>query len=88
MASIKISDLHPAGSDLFMDSENFLSELTDSELIILSGGKISVPTPVAVTLAVFVVSAAQGAGEEIGRGIGRGVIRGVSKGIRWVSGLF
>ena len=30
MASIKISELRPAGSELFQDAESFLNELTDS----------------------------------------------------------
>ena len=38
MATIKISDLHSAGSELFMDSESYLSELTDEELNMAHGG--------------------------------------------------
>ncbi len=38
MASIKISELHPAGSDLFQDSESFLNELTEDELGLEGGG--------------------------------------------------
>lgn len=38
MPNIKISDLHPTGSDLFSDSENYMNELGDSELEILYGG--------------------------------------------------
>ncbi|MEG4183601.1 hypothetical protein QUA32_17730 [Microcoleus sp. Pol14D6] len=38
MATIKISDLHPTGSDLFQDSENYLNELTDDELDLTHGG--------------------------------------------------
>lgn len=30
MASIKISELRPAGSELFQDSESFLTELSES----------------------------------------------------------
>lgn len=41
MASIKISDLHPAGSDFFNDSESFMSELTDSEIVNTQGGMIT-----------------------------------------------
>ncbi|MFB2978650.1 hypothetical protein [Microseira sp. BLCC-F43] len=37
MTAITISDLHPAGSDLFLDSESFLSDLSDSELQIQGG---------------------------------------------------
>jgi hypothetical protein len=32
MASITISDLRPAGTDLFRDSESFLHELTEQEV--------------------------------------------------------
>ena len=38
MATIKISDLHSAGSELFMDSESYLNELTDEELNMAHGG--------------------------------------------------
>lgn len=41
MASITISELRPAGSELFQDSESFLDELTDREMLgIAGGGKI------------------------------------------------
>ncbi|MBE9181625.1 hypothetical protein IQ268_23970 [Oculatella sp. LEGE 06141] len=39
MASIKLTDLHPVGSALFQDSENFLNELTEHELGVLGGGR-------------------------------------------------
>ena len=42
MASIKINDIQLNGSDLFNDSESYLSELTQSELIDNHGG--STPT--------------------------------------------
>lgn len=38
MASITISNLRPAGADLFQDSESFLNELTDEELKATHGG--------------------------------------------------
>ena len=38
MATIKISDLHSAGSELFMDSESYLNELTNEELNMTHGG--------------------------------------------------
>jgi len=46
MATIKISDLHSAGSELFMDSESYLNELTNEELNMAHGGS----TQVCVTL--------------------------------------
>ena len=50
MASIKIANLQPAGADLFNDSENYLNELTESELIDSNGG-----SPTATTL-IFAAS--------------------------------
>jgi hypothetical protein len=41
MANINVSDLHPAGSDLFSDSENFLTDLTDYEFTKINGGSIA-----------------------------------------------
>jgi hypothetical protein len=38
MANIVISELRPAGSDLFMDSESYLTDLTDNELHMTQGG--------------------------------------------------
>lgn len=38
MASIQISNLYPAGSELFKDSENFMGELVDNELSAINGG--------------------------------------------------
>ncbi|ARV61415.1 hypothetical protein BZZ01_24810 [Nostocales cyanobacterium HT-58-2] len=38
MAIIKISELRPAGSELFQDSESFLNELTEQETVGLEGG--------------------------------------------------
>jgi len=40
MANIVISELHPAGSDFFIDSESFLYELTDNEIMVILGGQI------------------------------------------------
>ncbi len=39
MASIIISDLEPAGANLFRDSESFLHELTEQEVGSVLGGK-------------------------------------------------
>jgi len=38
MASIIISDLEPAGANLFRDSESFLHELTEQEVGDVLGG--------------------------------------------------
>lgn len=37
MANIKINNLNPAGSDLFADSESFMTELSDAELATQGG---------------------------------------------------
>ncbi|MEA5603412.1 hypothetical protein [Nostoc sp. UHCC 0252] len=43
MANIAISNLRPAGADLFQDSESFLHELTEQEVTdILGGAKVSI----------------------------------------------
>ncbi|WP_189523354.1 hypothetical protein [Nostoc sp. PA-18-2419] len=38
MANIAISNLRPAGADLFDGSESFMNDLTDSELDMTKGG--------------------------------------------------
>ncbi len=38
MATIKISDLHTAGSELLLDSESYLNELTNEEGLGVLGG--------------------------------------------------
>ncbi|MFN6501266.1 MAG: hypothetical protein RMX65_030315 [Nostoc sp. DedQUE01] len=38
MATIKISDLRPTGSDLFSDSEGYMNELNDNEVDAIYGG--------------------------------------------------
>jgi hypothetical protein len=38
MANIEINSLHPAGSELFHDSESFLNELSDREMWGVQGG--------------------------------------------------
>jgi hypothetical protein len=42
MATIKISDLHPAGSELLLDSESYLNDLTDEEIKLTHGGSSGV----------------------------------------------
>jgi hypothetical protein len=55
MATIKISDLHSAGSELFIDSESYLNELTDEELNMAHGG--STPGCATVVIAItFTIS--------------------------------
>ncbi|MBE9037072.1 hypothetical protein [aff. Roholtiella sp. LEGE 12411] len=38
MASIRINNIQPAGSSLFMDEESFLSELSNEEIGLAHGG--------------------------------------------------
>jgi hypothetical protein len=38
MATIKIADLRPVGSEFFSDSESYLTELSDDELVGTQGG--------------------------------------------------
>lgn len=38
MASINISDLRPAGSDLFFDSETYMNEISEGEITSIQGG--------------------------------------------------
>jgi hypothetical protein len=38
MSSIKLSELRPAGSELFQDSESFLNELGNQEALDVMGG--------------------------------------------------
>ena len=38
MANIDISDLRPAGADLFLDSESYLNDLTEGEMVNTLGG--------------------------------------------------
>ena len=44
MANIKISDLNPAGADLFLDSESYLNDLTEGEMLVLTGGASPIST--------------------------------------------
>lgn len=41
MANIEINELKPAGAELFSDSEGFMTELSDSELHNINGGKFT-----------------------------------------------
>lgn len=56
MSTIKISDLHPAGSDLFSDSESYMSELGDNELDIINGGAITTPVCISVSYSLIKAS--------------------------------
>jgi hypothetical protein len=41
MASIQLSELNVAGSELFQDSESFLNEMNDVDTISIQGGSAS-----------------------------------------------
>lgn len=49
MATIKIHDLHPIGSDLFQDPESFLNELSDRQITGVQGGIIPLETLAGLT---------------------------------------
>jgi hypothetical protein len=53
MANIKISDLSPAGSGFFQDSESFLGDLTEDELGI-RGGLNNAVASVSITVTLTV----------------------------------
>ncbi|MBC5796206.1 hypothetical protein H5968_13880 [Sphaerospermopsis sp. LEGE 00249] len=44
MASIKLSELQVAGSELFQDSESFLNEMSDANSIAVYGGYYDNPS--------------------------------------------
>ena len=49
MANINISDLRPAGADLFLDSESYLNDLTEGEMTNTLGGSL-----IAITITILV----------------------------------
>ncbi len=57
MASIQIYDLQPTGFDLFNDSESFMNELTDNELVNTQGGDATtiILSVIGVLVAVTVI---------------------------------
>jgi hypothetical protein len=57
MSTIKISNLHPDGSDLFSDSESYMNELGDSQLDIIGGAFTTPVCAVAASLVVISISA-------------------------------
>jgi hypothetical protein len=71
MSTIFISDLSPTGFDLFSDAENYLDELSDSDLTEITGGYTvtiaASPTISLSAIAVTVISVAGSAGYYFGR---------------------
>jgi hypothetical protein len=63
ISDICISDLSPAGLDLFSGSENYINELSDDDMTNVNGG-ISVVTTILITASVV------GTGAGIGFSIG------------------
>ncbi|MDJ0732604.1 MAG: hypothetical protein QNJ47_00730 [Nostocaceae cyanobacterium] len=43
MANIKVNEINPAGAELFLDSDSFLNELSESEEIISINGGLTTP---------------------------------------------
>jgi lactobin A/cerein 7B family class IIb bacteriocin len=64
MASIAISDLHPAGYNLLFDGESFMTDLNENELDRVSGGT----PPLAIVAIGFGVVVGAGL---IGYGVGQ-----------------
>jgi len=58
MASIKIAELRPVGSELFQDSESFLNELNgQQELSILGGGTVfSVVSQATISIGISILT--------------------------------
>ncbi len=52
MANIKVSDLYPAGSELFSDYESYMNEVCEGELLSVQGGS----TPICLRTIVSLVS--------------------------------
>lgn len=50
MASIKIHNLKPTGSELFNDSESFLNELSEGEINSVEGGLLTVSLTYSVSV--------------------------------------
>ena len=69
MSQIVITELQPAGSAFFSESENFLNDLTDEVLTNAKGGL----SPASVGLS-YVISAFS-AGLSLGASIGYGITR-------------
>jgi hypothetical protein len=57
MANIKISELSPAGSELFQDSESFLNELNEREMVLGAGDvNVSVISQNSKSLGISIVT--------------------------------
>jgi hypothetical protein len=52
MATIKIVDLSPVGSEFFADSESYLNELTDDELNMTQGGTSTILWSIALSVII------------------------------------
>jgi hypothetical protein len=52
MPSINISDLRPAGSELFSDSESYMAELGDSEFEMINGGATPATPSISVSVSI------------------------------------
>ena len=50
MSTIAILNLNPVGSDLFSDSETFITDLADADTLQLQGGSTSSSTPLIVSI--------------------------------------
>ncbi|RUT10211.1 hypothetical protein DSM106972_007060 [Dulcicalothrix desertica PCC 7102] len=75
MATIKISNLRPTGAELFSDSESYMNELGDSELVSVNGGLTS---PLCIVTAIRVGYAAARSSQQCAIGIA-GAIGGAGR---------
>ncbi len=66
MANITIPDLRPAGSELFIDFESFMNELTDQELSAVNGGVLPVIAIWGIPVATKYVVGAMAGGAIVG----------------------
>lgn len=56
MATINISDLYSTGSELFSDSESYMNELKNEELLSINGGTSTLLCSSATCVIISVVS--------------------------------
>jgi hypothetical protein len=73
MANITISELRPAGADLFSDSESYLYDLNDNELYDVTGGwklaaayGVKAASPAIVASGLFCLGVSVGVAASVG----------------------
>ncbi|BAY08125.1 hypothetical protein [Calothrix sp. NIES-2098] len=92
MANIKVSELRPAGSEFFQDSESFLNDLNDMDTTSVHGGEGTNLVPYlqfgaklleysVVGLGITTITSLVGTFSSTGTGIGSGSGSGGSTGV-------